>query len=93
MSSYQPPPPAPTPPAPAPKPAPAPAQAPSWHGSKTNGGTGGGGWGSNAKKGRVSKEAFSDATELTKFALAALENKDADLAAERLRQALEAIGR
>mmetsp|Transcript_20697 Transcript_20697/g.30032 ORF Transcript_20697/g.30032 Transcript_20697/m.30032 type:complete len:381 (+) Transcript_20697:231-1373(+) len=84
VNSYQP------PPAPAPVPAPAPS-APSRPISNMNGG--GGGWGTGAKKGRISKEEFGDAAELTKFALAAIEHKDADLAAERLRQALEILGR
>jgi len=42
---------------------------------------------------KVSKAALDDAKELTKFALAALDAKDADLAAERLQQALSALGR
>jgi vacuolar protein sorting-associated protein VTA1 len=42
---------------------------------------------------KVSKEHLADATELTRFAMAALEDKDADLAAQRLKQALEALGR
>jgi vacuolar protein sorting-associated protein VTA1 len=48
-----------------------------------------------AKKtnGKASKAQLTDAVELTKFALAALEEKDADLAAERLQQALQALGR
>ena len=45
------------------------------------------------KKESVSKAQFADATELTRFALAALDDKNADLAAERLKQALEALGR
>lgn len=46
-------------------------------------------------KGRkpVSNTQWSDARELTQFAMAALEAKDADLAAERLQGALEALGR
>jgi vacuolar protein sorting-associated protein VTA1 len=40
-----------------------------------------------------SKAQLSDAMELTRFALAALEDKDGDLAAERLQQALSALGR
>ena len=43
--------------------------------------------------GKVSKAKLADATELTRFALAALEDKDAELAAERLKQALSALGR
>lgn len=42
-------------------------------------------------KSKLSKAEFSDAMELTKFALAALEEKNADLAAERLQQALEVL--
>ena len=37
--------------------------------------------------------ALADAKELTKFALAALDARDADMAAERLQQALSALGR
>lgn len=44
-------------------------------------------------KGKVSKALLADATELTRFALAALEDKDADLAAERLQKALHCLGR
>ena len=44
-------------------------------------------------RGRVSKAALEDATELTRFALAALGEKDANLAADRLRQALKVLGR
>jgi vacuolar protein sorting-associated protein VTA1 len=43
--------------------------------------------------GKATKEQLDDAKELTKFAMAALENKDGDLAAQRLQQALEALGR
>ena len=45
-----------------------------------------------ANSGRATKEQLDDAKELTKFAMAALENKDGDLAAKRLQQALEALG-
>lgn len=45
----------------------------------------------NSKK--SSKLEIADATELTRFALAALEDKDADLAAQRLQQALQVLGR
>lgn len=41
----------------------------------------------------ASKAQLADAMELTKFALAALEDRDSDLAAERLQQALSALGR
>lgn len=43
--------------------------------------------------GKASKAQMEDAIELTKFALAALEDKDADLAASRLQQALKTLGR
>eukprot|EP00934_Nitzschia_sp_Nitz4_P000315 Nitzschia sp. Nitz4//scaffold21_size171442//30045//31082//NITZ4_002147-RA/size171442-processed-gene-0.42-mRNA-1//-1//CDS//3329542369//315//frame0 len=71
------PPPAPRAPAPAPKPA------------KSGGFFGFGGKSSS----KVSKAEFADAMELTKFAMAALEDKNADLAAERLQQALQVLGR
>ena len=46
-----------------------------------------------SKKGKKpSKAAIADATELTRFALAALEDKDADIAAERFQQALQVLG-
>jgi vacuolar protein sorting-associated protein VTA1 len=45
------------------------------------------------KGGRVTNAQLTDATELTRFAMSALEDKDADLAAERLQQALAALGR
>jgi vacuolar protein sorting-associated protein VTA1 len=53
------------------------------------------GMGSSSKKSakKASKLAIADATELTRFALAALEDKDATLAAERLEQALKVLGR
>ena len=41
----------------------------------------------------ASKAQLADAMELTRFALAALEDRDSDLAAERLQQALSALGR
>ena len=41
----------------------------------------------------TSKAQLADAMELTRFALAALEDRDGDLAAERLQQALSALGR
>jgi len=40
---------------------------------------------------KSSKLEIADATELTRFALAALEDKDADLAAQRLQQALQVL--
>ncbi|KAL3910396.1 MAG: hypothetical protein SGARI_002141, partial [Bacillariaceae sp.] len=42
--------------------------------------------------GKSSKAELKDATELTKFALAALAEKDTDLAADRLEQALRVLG-
>ena len=49
----------------------------------------------NSSRGKqpVTKAQLTDARELTHFALAAIEAKDADLAAERLASALEALGR
>lgn len=52
-----------------------------------------GGFKKKAPPKQATKAMISDATELTRFALAALEEKDASLAAERLQQALEALGR
>ena len=51
------------------------------------------GFGSNKKGKSVTKAQLDDAVELTNFALAALYDKDADLAAERLQQALASLGR
>jgi len=49
---------------------------------------------SSKKKSKKSTKAeIADATELTRFALAALEDKDTDLAAQRLEQALRVLGR
>uniref|UniRef100_A0A7S2R0K1 Vta1/callose synthase N-terminal domain-containing protein n=1 Tax=Eucampia antarctica TaxID=49252 RepID=A0A7S2R0K1_9STRA len=45
----------------------------------------------SSSKGKVSKAVLADATELTKFALKALKEKDTELAAERLSQALEVL--
>ncbi|CAJ1953746.1 unnamed protein product [Cylindrotheca closterium] len=51
-------------------------------------------FGMGAAKGKkLSKAQFADAKELTQFALAALEDKNSDLAAERLAQALQILGR
>jgi vacuolar protein sorting-associated protein VTA1 len=49
------------------------------------------GFGNSSK--RASKSEIADATELTRFALAALEDKNADLAIDRLEQALRVLGR
>ena len=51
------------------------------------------GFGSSKKGQSVTKAQLDDAVELTNFALAALYDKDADLAAERLSQALASLGR
>jgi vacuolar protein sorting-associated protein VTA1 len=45
------------------------------------------------KKKKLSKAEIADATELTRFALAALEDKNIDVAGDRLKQALHALGR
>jgi vacuolar protein sorting-associated protein VTA1 len=52
-----------------------------------------GGGGSKKNNGKLSKAELADASELTTFALAALADKDADLAADRLEQALRVLGR
>jgi len=44
-------------------------------------------------KKKVGRSEIADATELTQFALAALEDRDVDLAAERLEHALRCLGR
>jgi vacuolar protein sorting-associated protein VTA1 len=69
---------------------PLPAPSPS---KQKSGGGGMFGFGKKKKGGPVTKAQFADAVELTRFALAALEDKDADLAAERLQQAISALGR
>jgi vacuolar protein sorting-associated protein VTA1 len=48
---------------------------------------------SASTSGKVSKAALADAVELTSFALAALKDKDTELGATRLKQALAALGR
>ena len=50
------------------------------------------GFGSGKNK-KLTKAEMQDAAELTRFALAALEDKNPDLAAQRLKQALEVLGR
>ena len=50
-------------------------------------------FGFGSKKPKSNKAQIQDATELTRFALAALEDKDADLAVERLKKALSVLGR
>jgi vacuolar protein sorting-associated protein VTA1 len=45
------------------------------------------------KKEKITKAQLADAVELTRFALASLEDKDGELGAERLQQALDALGR
>lgn len=50
--------------------------------------------GGSKKKGKKpTKAEIADATELTRFALAALEDKDAEIAVQRLEQALQVLGR
>lgn len=75
-------PPMPTPPSAKPQPPPASSE------KKSGGFFGLGG----KKKTKASKAEIADAMELTRFALSALEDKNADLAAERLRQALQTLG-
>ena len=53
----------------------------------------GGFMGGSRQNTKIGKLDVADATELTRFALSALEDKDTDLAAERLQQALELLGR
>ena len=48
---------------------------------------------SGGKRGKVTKAQLADAVELTRFALAALEDKDTELGAERLQQALQVLGK
>lgn len=79
MTFSVPPPEDPLPPPPAPAPAPSNSFFSFNKGSKSNG--------------TVSKAQLADATELTRFALAALEERDAELATERLQQALQCLGR
>jgi vacuolar protein sorting-associated protein VTA1 len=87
-----PPPPSPSPPPPesAPRaPSPPPPGQPQ---PKKSGGIFGFGKKAAAKPGKVTRAQLDDATELTRFALAALEDKDADLARTRLQQALQTLG-
>ena len=71
-----------------PPPAP-PAKKPTSNNSSSGGWFGGGR--SNRKKISHKKAHITDATELTRFAMAALEDKQPELAAERLQQALDAL--
>jgi len=87
-----PPPPSPSPPPPQPSaPSPPPSQPPVQPTPKKSGGIFG--FGKKSKAGKVSRAQLDDATELTRFALAALEDRDAELAASRLQQALQSLGR
>lgn len=72
---------------PAPPPPTAPAPAPSSGGFMSSFF---GGLGSNSNS-KYPKETLDDAKELTKFALQALNEKDGDLAAQRLKEALEVL--
>ena len=83
--TFNPPAPMPPPPTRKPEPAPAPASTPKKSGLF--------GFGGKNKKTKLSKAELADAKELTRFALAALEDKNADLAADRLQQALQVLGR
>jgi len=76
-------PPSPPPPPPVKKPTPTPPA------EKKSGGI----FGFGKKKSKLSKAEFADAIELTKFALVALEDKNAELAAERLKSALDVVRR
>jgi vacuolar protein sorting-associated protein VTA1 len=51
------------------------------------------GFGGKKKGEKITKAQLADAVELTRFALASLEDKDGELGAERLQQALDALGR
>ena len=70
------------------KPAPPPASKP-----KKSGFFGLGSKKSKPSKKTAEKQAIEDALELARFAVAAVEDKDADLAATRLQQALSVLGR
>ena len=85
-------PPSPPPPAPSPPPQPAVLAPPPYEPPKPKAKGGLFGFGKK-NTGRATKAQMEDAIELTKFALAALEDKDADLAASRLQQALKTLGR
>ena len=73
-------------------PAPAPMPPPPTNHQPAQKKTGIFGFGAKSKKGKLSKAELADAKELTQFALAALEDKNADLAADRLKQALQVLG-
>jgi len=100
-----PPPIAPPPPLPAPTPTPAPISAlmpttaltptpaPRRPASPKTNSFGGFKFGGSKKTNKPTKDAMQDATELTRFALAALKSNDADLAADRLEKALAVLGR
>lgn len=45
------------------------------------------------KKTTVSKGNLEDATELTRFAIAALNENDSEMAEQRIKEALRALGR
>jgi hypothetical protein len=51
------------------------------------------GFGKKKKGEKITKAQLADAVELTRFALASLEDRDGELGAERLQQALDALGR
>lgn len=80
------------PPAAAPVPPPA-APAPVPPAAANRGGWFSGNKNKNNNNTKLTKTQLADATELTRFALAALEDKNTELAAQRLEKALQALGR
>eukprot|EP00977_Amphora_coffeiformis_P001427 scaffold289_cov147-Amphora_coffeaeformis.AAC.12 len=76
----------PPPAAAAPKPQPPAKPSTGWFGRGNNNNN-------NNAGGKLTKAQWADAMELTRFALAALEDKNADVAAQRLQQALQTLGR
>lgn len=74
-----------------PPPAPVPAKKPAPSPKKKKSGGIFSSFGGSKSKSNVSKDKLDDATELTQFALAALKNKDGELAMRRLQQALSAL--
>mmetsp|Transcript_9644 Transcript_9644/g.16052 ORF Transcript_9644/g.16052 Transcript_9644/m.16052 type:complete len:339 (+) Transcript_9644:135-1151(+) len=76
-----------------PPPLPVPAKKATSPKPKKSSGLFGGFGGSNKNKSNIAKDKIDDAMELTQFAVAALKSKDGELAATRLQQALDALGR
>lgn len=50
-------------------------------------------FGNKKKSNRLPKEKLEDATELTRFAIAALNDCNEDLAAQRIKEALKVLGK